>query len=200
MDSFVAYIVTNKTNAKRYVGITKEGTERRWYMHVRDAKVRPTTALRQAIAKYGAENFTIEEVACALDWFSLQSIEKTLIVQEQTHISTGLGYNETWGGDGGDCSSGRKRSEAHKEAIRRAQTGRFVSAETRQKLREAALRNPQPPPTMTPEIIEKIRLANTGKKLPPLTAWHRARLSQTAWIRQNGGSDQPLIPGTEFSC
>jgi predicted GIY-YIG superfamily endonuclease len=37
---FTVYLITNKVNGKRYVGVTHNPLDYRWYIHQRDATIR----------------------------------------------------------------------------------------------------------------------------------------------------------------
>lgn len=63
------------------------------------AKSGPTTALRRAIKKYGAYQFSIELLATTNTKEDLKELEKIFIMILRTH-TTQRGYNMTWGGDG----------------------------------------------------------------------------------------------------
>jgi group I intron endonuclease len=54
------YLITNKINNKKYIGITKNSIEIRWKVHC--SKNSYCTYLKNAIQKYGKENFIIEQI------------------------------------------------------------------------------------------------------------------------------------------
>jgi group I intron endonuclease len=70
MEQGELYMITNKTNGKKYIGQTvsylssgrKYGTSQRWNKHCSDAKrfVNDSKAFCNAIRKYGKDNFTVE--------------------------------------------------------------------------------------------------------------------------------------------
>lgn len=62
----IAYLVTNKVNGKRYIGISSTSLKRRWYHHLTLARCGKRKSLMHlAIKKHGPDNFSIEEIACA---------------------------------------------------------------------------------------------------------------------------------------
>ena len=63
------YLITNKINKKQYVGQTGISIEERWRKHIDNSKNCPNKQIiTMAIAKYGQENFSIEELAkCPLE-------------------------------------------------------------------------------------------------------------------------------------
>ena len=92
------YMITNKINQKKYIGKTNFSIEKRWKEHQRDSlrnrcEKRP---LYNAINKYGAENFIIEELEKCLPDIAEQR-EQHWIEQLDTYNN---GYNSTIGGDG----------------------------------------------------------------------------------------------------
>lgn len=176
---FRLYLVTNTVNGKQYVGITVAKLARRWYLHCR-AAVKPTTLLQRAIAKYGASAFTVEQIASAQNWNDLQAIERQAIAQYGTFSSNG--YNQTLGGDGGDASSGRKRSAKHIAAIKRAQTGKIVSAETRQRLSQARRGRKQ-----TPEQIAAVSAGLKSSKKALNSSLKNLILARAAAVKTNKG-------------
>lgn len=95
----LAYVITCIPSGKQYVGITSRSLSRRWSEHLYDARNRHSKmAISRAIAKHGAENFTITAICCALCWDDLCVVETILIVQNLTRAPHG--YNLSDGGDG----------------------------------------------------------------------------------------------------
>ena len=103
------YLLTNKINGKQYVGQTTKTTADRWYEHVKEARSykasngtrKKTHIIDAAIAKYGEENFTVEEIECCL----LEVINAREIYWIQKHDCCLLdgkekGYNISRGGRG----------------------------------------------------------------------------------------------------
>jgi hypothetical protein len=92
----------------------------------------------QAIRKYGVEEFTIS-VVCSIDKSDLfieeelNSLEIHYIAKYHSCVDDPLcnGYNMTFGGEN------YKRTERVKEMIRKANTGRTMSLESRQKISNA---------------------------------------------------------------
>lgn len=159
---FLAYLVTNTVNGKRYVGITTKTIATRWASHKKGARDGIRFPLPSAIRKHGPDAFTVEPIACAQSWEDLCSVERALIAQWGTFWSDGNGYNATRGGDGspghlltdtqrkrmGDMNRGRKRDPAAVARTAEANRGRKRTIETRTRMSEAARsRGPNPPPT-----------------------------------------------------
>lgn len=85
-------------NGKSYVGITKESSARRFARHVRNALGGQTTALANAIRKYGAQSVTVTPVIEVEDWELLCLAEQEAIAKWATQSPNG--YNLTEGGEG----------------------------------------------------------------------------------------------------
>jgi len=122
------YIVTNLVNAKQYVGITKD-LKRRWSAHKTGNK--SSTLLKQAIKKYGVENFVFTHVADAFDWEAAQTIERLLIAEKNSKAP--FGYNMTDGGEGTlgfpAPNKGKPMSEESKQKLRNSHVGKKMSEE-----------------------------------------------------------------------
>lgn len=98
----IIYKWTNKKNCKKYVGQTVNPRKR--YLQHYNGERADSQIIDRAILKYGAENFdytvlltihaeTREELRGLLD-----EAEIIFIKVYQSHMSTGKGYNMTWGG------------------------------------------------------------------------------------------------------
>lgn len=90
----IIYKITNKINGKVYIGQTTLTINRRWYYHC--YKSSGCTFLHRAIEKYGAENFTIEQVDAANNKFELDQKEQFWI--QHYNSLTPNGYNLKTGG------------------------------------------------------------------------------------------------------
>lgn len=91
------YAITRIATGQRYIGVTIE-PDTRWAMH-RWSAGRSPQLIHKALAKYGADAFTFEILACSRTWKDAALIERQLIAQYGTHVSDG-GYNLTLGGEG----------------------------------------------------------------------------------------------------
>lgn len=88
------YCITNIINNKKYVGLTKYDTERRWIEHLRTVKTRNKKyPIHHAILKYGEENFKIELLES-----SAEKERESFWIEKLN--SRKHGYNCTDGGDG----------------------------------------------------------------------------------------------------
>ena len=97
---FYIYKITNLINHKIYIGKTCRDIKTRWNEHCSQAyNHNDNFHLHNAIAKYGKENFTIEEIDNTTDITTLNQLEQFYIKKYDT-TNQQLGYNLTVGGDG----------------------------------------------------------------------------------------------------
>lgn len=108
------YCITNKINGKKYIGCSID-IHRRWWQHSNMNQNKHTSALRNALIKYGIDNFEFEIIMCCCkDYFSMW--EKHYISFSGTVAPNG--YNLTHGGDAHIIFSDETR-----EKISKAHTG-----------------------------------------------------------------------------
>lgn len=91
----IVYLITNKIDGKQYIGQTTQELRRRWAFHV--CKRSGCTYLKNAIEKYGKENFKIEEIYKAQSLEELDRKEQEFIIKFNTLAPNG--YNLTSGGE-----------------------------------------------------------------------------------------------------
>jgi group I intron endonuclease len=167
-DGFTVYLVTNKANGKRYVGITTNPVAVRWGQHVRRAYNQGSrkTALAAAIVKHGPDAFTVEEFASARNRADLLALERIVIAQLGTNRNR-RGYNMTEGGD-----TPAPPTPASRAAISAAMKGKPKSAQTRAKFAARMLGT-----TMSPETRAKLtgRKRNEETKAKLRAGWDRRR-------------------------
>ena len=92
MDNYCVYCHTFP-NGKKYIGITKTGTDKRW-CNGNGYKTQPKIA--RAISKYGWENVAHNVLAVGLDRDKANEMEQYYIAKYDTLNN---GYNATIGGD-----------------------------------------------------------------------------------------------------
>ncbi len=103
---YTIYCFTNKTNDKKYVGITKRTLRERMIGHYSEAfnpnSDKYNTPFKQAIRKYGKDGFTIEVLEEVDDIEQANEKEKYYIQHFNTYYYAPdtMGYNTTLGGDG----------------------------------------------------------------------------------------------------
>lgn len=90
------YMIVNKINNKKYIGLTSKSIQRRWNEHLREASKNTHRYLYHAINKYGSENFEIIELEKNVPEEELNDREQFYINKYMTYEN---GYNLTLGGD-----------------------------------------------------------------------------------------------------
>jgi group I intron endonuclease len=128
----IVYCVTNLVNGKRYVGKTTATLKHRWAMHWSEAGHGSENPFHRALRKYGKPHFVVEVITECSSLSELSEKEKCWIVALSTHVSTGRGYNATWGGDG--TEPGRRHPNF----------GKHLTDEVKAKLRRSKLGKPNP--------------------------------------------------------
>lgn len=118
MGNFCVYCHTNKLNGKKYIGITKQKPEERW----RQGKGYKKGAFHNALKKYGWDGFSHVVLYSELSEVEAKEKEIELIAKYHTNEEAN-GYNITEGGDG---TSGYKRSADEIKAMSISRKGRHV--------------------------------------------------------------------------
>lgn len=140
---FAIYLIHNTINNKVYVG-KSEYWEKRWKKHLYTAmgsREKEKFYIHRAIKKYGAENFTFTPFQFFDDEDNCSKAETYWIVNYFKSNNPQNGYNLTLGGEGS--------------------SGRTVSEETKQKIREKKLNSRHTPET----IIKMSGENNVGAKV-----------------------------------
>ena len=125
---YCVYVHKNKTNGKRYCGITSQTPENRWrrygtgYTH--------NTHFQNAISKYGWDGFEHTIIASGLTKEEANNLERAYI-REFNLLDQNFGYNQTKGGDGTD---GYKHTELTKQKMSKSRIGHTCDEETRNKI------------------------------------------------------------------
>lgn len=127
------YVHINKTNGKRYVGITSQKPEYRWNYGNAYAGNKHFTA---AIQKYGWDGFEHIVLHDLLSEEDAKKIERKLISAWNTQYKK-YGYNITAGGEGG---TGYVPSKELRQRWSEMRTGTKRPDETKRKLAEASRR------------------------------------------------------------
>lgn len=97
----IIYKITNLINNKVYIGKTIKSLEWRFKKHCYDARKNPNTKnhFHRALLFHGIENFKIEQIDSAKTKEELNEKEQYWI---NYYKAKELGYNMTYGGDGGN--------------------------------------------------------------------------------------------------
>ena len=147
------YLITNRINGKRYVGITCRGYQERFKEHIHEAINGSTTILHNAIRKYGIDNFDLMLLENNIPDEDIGYKEQDYIQLYNTFYSSGIGYNMTEGGGGmsgyrhteaskhqiGNSLKGHKFPESRNVKIQQAMTGREYKPEWREALSQSRL-------------------------------------------------------------
>ena len=111
----IIYLITNKTNGKKYVGQQCGDKDARWKQHLAAAlKKQDPKPLYRAMRKYGTDNFSyrvLESIPLNAGQDLLDEREIHFIKEYDTYIKNGNGYNLTLGGGGNMamyCSTERR--------------------------------------------------------------------------------------------
>ena len=169
------YIVTNKINNKKYIGLSINKSEK-----FRDTYYGSGKLIKQAIKKYGKENFIKEIVKEFDNENDCRDFERHLI-KENNAVDSNMFYNMSPGGYGG-AAKGHIVSEETRQKIRQSSTGRKHTSESIEKIRESSknrIRSEETQDKMSKsikenwdnrdiderkEIADKISKSKTGKK------------------------------------
>ena len=183
------YLIENTINNKKYIGQTLGSAEKRWQDHIYNAQGNPARShypLYHAIRKYGKDVFAVSVLDIATSQDELNQKEIDYIKKFRT-TEKDFGYNRHEGGNRPPTSNpaarakaaqsnrGKKRSELTKQRISEANKGnqnflgRAHSEETKLKMSRVQKERcrihggSRLGLKSSPEHVEKIRAANTGK-------------------------------------
>src|SRR5208282_2656486 len=106
--TWIVYLVHNMVNGKIYVGFTEMSFCGRWSLHCDAAYSGQPYLLPRAIRKYGPENFRYEILATVKTKKEATTLETLWILTLRSYDSK-IGYNMTYGGEGGCFASTRQR-------------------------------------------------------------------------------------------
>ena len=119
------YKCTNMNNGKTYIGFTHKVLEKRIIEHNSASKSGSNYLLHKAIRKYGINSFNWECIFESFDKnYILSEMENYFIVETNSYFETGLGYNMTFGGQGGML--GKKHTEQTKNKLKLAREKRII--------------------------------------------------------------------------
>lgn len=130
------YLITNRVNGKRYVGVTCRGYLERFKEHIHDALSGSTLMLHSAIRKYGKENFDIILLETDITDDVICQREQYYINLYNTFYASGIGYNMTQGGDG---MSGYKHTKEAKAKISKSLEGHVFPKSRNLKIQSAMI-------------------------------------------------------------
>lgn len=164
------YLIRNIINNKIYIG--KHSTD-----NLDDGYMGSGKLIKRAIKKEGVENFTKEILSYTDTPKTLNFLEKFYIKKYKAR-NNDIGYNLTYGGDGGSWNKGLHLKLETKNKISIAHIGKkrgSMSDETKHKL---SIINKGK--IISEETRLKMSLAHKGKKQKPFTDEHRKHISEFA--------------------
>lgn len=179
-EMFIIYKITNNINGKLYIGQTCRSITERWKNHKhQSSRKRTSSALHDAIRKYGSMHFSIEEMERVITKEEADSKEKHYIKLYDT-FGTKNGYNLTKGGGGTvgltPWMKGKKHTQETIKIIKEKRALQILPEDFGQKvsLRVSGKNNPMYGKSikdyMTVEKYEeykrKLRIKNSGKNNP----------------------------------
>lgn len=170
----IVYLLRNRINGKGYVGITTQTLNARWSNHKTASRGKSKYAIACAIRKWGPDVWDREILQTCDTLEELKAAEVEWIARLGTHVSTGLGYNMSLGGEG---SSGLKRSPETRARMSAAAKARGISPTTR-----AAVIAAHTGRKASPETRAKMSVKRKGIKRDPeilRRGWVTRRSKQT---------------------
>lgn len=107
----VIYVITNKINGKVYIGQTTQDIESRFKQHCSDSSC--CVYLKNAISKYGKENFTIQIVEI-VDSTELANQKEIDYINMYKSTDSNIGYNLKAGGNNAELTKEIKQKISNK--------------------------------------------------------------------------------------
>lgn len=129
---YEVYMITNRVNDMKYVGVTRQGIADRWAKHKsRHNKSR----LKEAIEHFGSLNFTIEVIESHTDLLDAMIAELQNIKRLNTNYPNGYNnlYTEDCARKISDRQKGISKSQEHRDKVSSGLIGLKQSAETVEK-------------------------------------------------------------------
>ena len=177
----IIYKLVCIANSKPYIGFTTQTLERRWHGHLSEARNRKTDRLIiNAIRKYGSQAFTKEIVYCSKNFdHTLNKMEEYFILQNNSHFQDGYGYNMNYGGNGNFGYKHKPFSLEHREKIRQAHIGKYLSTKHKAKLAAAGRNRKHSPETILKmkQITRSEEFKQARRSFKPTSEQIAARIS-----------------------
>lgn len=152
MNNYIVYVITNKVNGKKYVGVTRVSLQSRLSSHFKKrTKEQCRTKFNYAVLKYGVSNFDVSVIETDVPMDQIEDRERYYI---QLYDSYNHGYNSTQGGNG---TVGYIFTDKVREKMRRAYNKEKNITEARnRKISEALKGRPK-------SDLQKLRLSISKK-------------------------------------
>lgn len=117
------YRINCTINDKNYIG-QAFNPKRRWLSHKNEVrKEKPALVVEHAMKKHGIKNFSFEIIATSKTIEDANETEPVLIIQWDSHISNGKGYNVANGGKNATRTSEWKENNSAFMIRRHAENG-----------------------------------------------------------------------------
>lgn len=136
------YLIENKSNGKKYVGVTSRSLEHRWNEHVAKTNDQQNNQLVvRAIAKYGVDQFSMTQLEECESFEQMLNREVHWIAELKTFCNDPPhhGYNMTRGGEG---TIGAVRSAEYRAKSSESHKRENLSPETLQRMSDGAKNRP----------------------------------------------------------
>ena len=165
------YLITNKLNNKKYIGVTNNSLEKRWKSHLYD-----TNVISKAIKKHGAENFLIESIHECTTMDEAYALEPKFIVEYKSKYPNG--YNISDGGKGSQVGKRKPTSIEVKKKISDAVKKNHHWAKLSEERKE--------------EFREMWRNNGKNRKGKKRQSYNNGLFTNTVWI--NDGCQRKRVP------
>lgn len=152
--SMCIYKITNNIRGKSYIGQSRSLVRNRWHKHINGDTSCKNSAIHNAIAKYGVENFTFLVIDICETIEQLDYKEKMYILQLNTLAPDG--YNITTGG-----GHGFTYSDEHRARLSIAAKNRTPEVRAKQ---SAMMKERMSIPEVKAFMADICRRTHTGRK------------------------------------
>lgn len=156
--NYIVYQTTNTLNGKIYIGRHK-------LVRTKDYYLGSGSLIKQAIRKYGRENFKFEILFKFKTLKESEDKEAKLVDEE--FVARSDTYNLIVGG-AGPGGKGKKISESHKDAIRSSKLGVPRSEEVKQKISRTRLKRKIISPNKGKSLSDSHKLALRNARIKPI--------------------------------
>lgn len=128
----IIYCITNRINDKKYIGQTIGSLRKRWIQHQSSARTDKNFPLYNAIRKYGADNFTVEQIDIAATQKELD--QKEIYWGTKLNALSPEGYSLRFGQGKGIISDETRKKISISKMGHKTWLGRHLSSEHKLKI------------------------------------------------------------------